>query len=65
MYLFTNWKCYNYNVDKINGDYSYQELKEYFAIDGSNRVKCIKDFGIYITGNIYRVTTTVKGFLIY
>ena len=63
--MFTNWKCFNYNVDRVKGDFSYQDLKEYFAIDGSNRVECIKNFGIYATGNIYRVTSTAKGFLIY
>ena len=38
MTQFKNWKCYSYRID--GKDYSYQELKPYFYIDGSEVVYC-------------------------
>jgi hypothetical protein len=65
--MFRNWRCYTYSLDRVKGnyDYSYQDLKEYFNIDGSERVKCIKNFGSYEEGYFYNVGITHRGFLIY
>lgn len=62
---FKNWRCNLYRVDLVKGDFSYQELKEYFALNGSDKVECIKNWGLYAAGTIYRVKETNYGFLIY
>ena len=41
---FANWKCYAYRFYGSNKNYSYQELKDFFKIDGSNEILCKKDF---------------------
>ena len=53
---FKNWKCYSYRFSDITRDYSYQELKKYFFIDGSEVIYCKKDFGICEAGNYYLVS---------
>lgn len=52
---FKNWKCYSYRFSGKKRDYSYQELKEYFFIDGSEVIYCKKDFGSCEAGNYYLV----------
>lgn len=57
MVQFKNWKCYSYRIDgKEKRDYSYQELKPYFYIDGSEVVYCKKDFGNCKAGRYYLVS---------
>jgi len=52
-----NWKCYSYRFSHNNRkDYSYQELKEFFFIDGSEVIYCKKDFGECKAGNYYLVS---------
>jgi len=72
--MFKNWKCNSYHVygDNTNKDHSYQELKNYFNIDGSNSALCTEDFignaaGEYYKfskGQIVRIDETQKGFRI-
>ena len=52
---FKNWKCYSYRFSDKKKDYSYQELKEYFYIDGSEVIYCKKNFGNCAAGNYYLV----------
>lgn len=59
-----------YKIKSKGKEYTYEELKEYFFIDGSEVVCCIKDFGecksgkYYLliidgeTGNIYIINDT-------
>ena len=42
---YKNWKCYSYRFTNKKRDYSYEELKPYFYIDGSEVIYCKKDFG--------------------
>lgn len=53
MSYFKNWKCYSYRFQGIKKNYSYQELKEHFNIDGSEVIYCKKDFFNYQQGNYY------------
>ena len=53
---YPNWRCFSYRVVGIPSDFSYQELKSYFALDGSQEVDCIKDLGgVYRVGDRCRV----------
>lgn len=53
---FKNWKCGSYRLTYMyKKDYSYNELKEYFVIDGSEVVYCKKDFGQFQAGKYYLV----------
>lgn len=63
--MFKNWRCNNYKVEHEKGNYSYQDLKKYFAIDGTEKVECIENFGLYAAGTTYRVRETYNGFMIY
>ena len=53
---FKNWRCYPYRFTDKKRDYSYQELKEFFFIDGSVVLYCKKDFGICEAGNYYLIS---------
>lgn len=53
---FKNWKCYPYRFTDKKHDYTYQELKEFFFIDGSEVLYCKKSFGICEPGNYYLVS---------
>lgn len=56
MAYFKNWKCNSYRFShNEKRDYSYQELKEYFFIDGSEVIYCKKDFGWCKAGRYYMV----------
>lgn len=65
--VYPNWRCYSYHVygDRTDKEWSYQELKEFFAIDGTDTALCIKRFeGKYFTfneGDYVRVETTIVG----
>lgn len=37
---YKNWKCYSYRFTNKKRDYSYEELKPYFYIDGSEVIYC-------------------------
>lgn len=53
---YKNWKCYSYRFTNKKRDYSYEELKPYFYIDGSEVIYCKKDFGDCKAGNYYLVS---------
>ncbi len=54
---FKNWKCYSYRFShNKRKDYGYNELKDYFFIDGSEVIYCKKDFGECKEGNYYLVS---------
>lgn len=56
MAYFKNWKCGSYRFSaNTRKDYSYDELKEYFVIDGSEVVYCKKSFGDCEAGKYYLV----------
>jgi len=44
--IYRNFKCNGYHIygDNSGKVWSYQELKEYFKIDGFDYAECIKDF---------------------
>ena len=67
--MFSNWKCHKYKMYKNAYEYntcSYNELKDFFIIDGSEKTKCIKDFGVYNAGVTYTVSQGYNGsFYIY
>lgn len=42
-----------YKIKSKGKEYTYEELKEYFFIDGSEVVCCIKDFGECKSGKYY------------
>ena len=50
---YKNWKCYPYRFTGKERDYSYEELKAFFFIDGSEVVYCKKAFGICEPRNYY------------
>lgn len=56
MAYFKNWKCGSYRFSHDRKDYGYQELKEYFLIDGSEVIYCRKDFGSCKAGRYYLVS---------
>ena len=57
MAKFKNWKCNSYRFShNERKDYGYQDLKEYFFIDGSEVIYCKKDFGDCEAGNYYLVS---------
>lgn len=57
MAYLKNWKCYSYRFShNKRKDYTYEELKEYFYIDGSEVIYCKKDFGDCVSGNYYLVS---------
>lgn len=69
---YPNWKCYAYHLygDNSGKEYSYEELKEYFDIDGTEYCKCIKtldgsadkyEYYKFYEGKIYRVDITADG----
>ena len=66
--MYKNWRINVYHVygDRSNKDWSYQELKEYFEIDGSDVAVCIKRFeGQFFTfnvGSFARINVTEDGF---
>ena len=65
---FANWKCYAYRFYGSNKNYSYQELKDFFKIDGSNEILCKKDFESCKAGKKYMVIASHSneyGFLIF
>lgn len=45
MAKFKNYKKGTYRFSEKKRDYTYDELKEYFYIDGSEVIYCKKDFG--------------------
>lgn len=55
MVKLKNWKRYSYRFSHKKRDYGYNELKEYFSIDGSEVIYCKKDFGECQAGNYYLV----------
>ena len=55
MDIYKNWKYYSYRFSNKKRDYSYDELKKYFYIDGSEVIYCKKDFGTCKAGYYYLV----------
>lgn len=51
MSYYKNWKCNSYGLLGSEKDYDYQELKQYFDIDGSDVAYCKRDFLEYRTNN--------------
>ena len=62
MSYFKNWRCNAYRFSDKRRDYSYQELKDYFYIDGSEVIYCKKDFGRCKACKYYLVTVESYGF---
>jgi len=66
--VYPNWRCNAYHVygDKSNKDWSYQELKKYFEINGTDCAVCIKQFvGEFFTFNVsdfVQVNVTADGY---
>lgn len=56
MVRFRNWRCYSYGLEGSKKEYGYQELKEYFFIDGSEVAYCKKSFGGYEAGKYYLIS---------
>lgn len=57
MSYFANWKCNTYRFShNTRKDYSYQELKKFFFIDGSEVIYCKKDFGDCEAGKYYLIS---------
>lgn len=55
--VFPNWRCNSYVCadNEDDKEYGYQDLMEYFFIDGTDTAVCLKDFGEYAAGDICRV----------
>lgn len=51
-----NWKSGTYRFSNTKRDYTYQELKKYFFIDGSEVIYCKQDFKDCERGNYYLVS---------
>lgn len=69
---YKNYRCYAYHLygDNSGREYSFQQLKEYFEIDGSENARCIKDkigdpqkreYFSFSGGKFYRVDITNAG----
>ena len=50
MTCLRNWRCYSYKVQGRTEEFEYQELKDYFQIDGGETAECLRDFGDFHKG---------------
>lgn len=56
MPVFNNWKCFSYIFSHSNKEFGYNELKDYFFIDGSEVIYCKKNFGSCKAGKYYLIS---------
>lgn len=50
MAYLRNWRCYSYKVQRRIEEFEYQDLKDYFKIDGGETAECLQDFGDFHKG---------------